>query len=85
MPIDPICLARLQQIGLPMVVEVRNRHGAQLTTAEIHANGEITDQATGITYGCPSALRQAIVYRNTATYRFLFLNGNSLESMGVHR
>ncbi|MGA2781385.1 MAG: hypothetical protein ABSF13_05620 [Smithella sp.] len=84
MPINQNCLFQLQQIGLPMIVEVKKSKAQPIITeAKIHIDGTITDLKTGKKYPQPSALRQELVAKNTATYRHLFFNGRSLSELGV--
>ena len=83
MPINQNCLHHLQKIGLPMVVEVLSTCGETITQAEIHIDGTITDLTTRKTYPHPSALRQELVAKNMATYRYLRYNGQLLSDLGV--
>ena len=83
MPINSKCLARLQQLGLPMVVDAVNLKGKIITQARIDLDGRTTDLSTHKVYDQPSAFRQAVVAKNTATYKYLIYQGKSLTAHGV--
>jgi hypothetical protein len=85
MSIDPRCLHLLQTIpglGLPLTVSGVDRHGVAFSAA-IDTRGTVS--CRGQSYGCPSALRAALIQSNGPTYPRLFYNGRSLRQWGVQR
>lgn len=82
--INQECLARLQDLGLPMTVVVNDKQGNKLTDAEIRIDGSIQDLQTQKVYSAPSLLRDELIGSNEPTYKFLVLSRN-LSDLGVKR
>ncbi|MFW5872172.1 MAG: hypothetical protein ACOCUT_03610 [bacterium] len=85
MTINRNCLQRLLDIGLPMEVEVlsRNVKPVVLGVATINTNGTVTYSKNMKEYSSPSHLRQEIIGKNCATYKFLRCKGKLLSDLGV--
>ena len=77
------CLRKLQELGLPMDVEVRNNQQTTIATARINNDGTMYCYTNKKTYSCPSLLRDDLLGPNLPTYTHLFLSGISLRSRGV--
>lgn len=70
MAINKNCLLKLKEIGLPMQIEVvKNKQ--VLANATIHDDGTVYCSTNGITYNCPSLLRDKFIGSNLGTYKHL--------------
>lgn len=78
-------IKRIPGLTLPVVLQVKDANGKRLGDAVLDQNGEVT--ANWLTpprkFDNPSALRQALISRNSKTYCHFFYQGRSLEDHGV--
>ena len=89
MSINPRCLAKIRIIMInnkvcDLNVELIHRRNL-ITKAIIHYDGTVTAAINGVTYACPSAMRNDLIASNLQTYPKIFFNGVSLRQLGVHR
>lgn len=90
MSINSNCLNKLKSLGLPMIVDLKDKKGLTLGQAKINADGTVLYNK--ITYSSPSQLRHAKVAKFTGTYKYLVYStmnnnptyyGKALHDLGV--